>query len=315
MFSASACGKVILFGEHAVVYGRPAIAVPVSGVRARADVAAAPAGAGVRIVAADLGRAVALAEADADDALALIVRQTLRRLSCRLDSDLTITVRSELPMARGLGSGAAVSAAIVRALAAWAGRPLDAETVSALVFEAERIYHGTPGGVDNTVIAYEQPVYFVKGRPPQVIAVGRPLTLLVGDTGIASSTRQAVEEVRRAWQAAPQRYEALFDQCGRIADAGRQALEAGDRPRLGALMVENQTALREIGVSSPELERLIEAALGAGALGAKLCGAGRGGNMIALVQEEMAGAVEAALRRAGAAGVITTRVAERTGQP
>ncbi len=307
MAHASACGKVVLFGEHAVVYGRPAVAVPLSQTRAHADVVAAPRGAGLRVIATDLGREVRVTQEMAGDPLAMIVLLALRRLEVAC-CDKTITVHSELPAARGLGSGAAVSVAIARALAAYVGRAFSPQALADLAFETEKVYHGSPSGMDNTVIAFEQPIYFIKGQPAVPLSPGAPITLIVADTGVVSSTREAVAGVRRAWEAEHGRYEAWFDACGRIATAGRVALEAGDRARLGALMDENQTVLEQIGVSSPELERLIGAARAAGARGAKLCGAGRGGNMIALVEPATVAAVAESVRRAGAAGVIVATI-------
>ncbi|MDH7487667.1 MAG: mevalonate kinase [Anaerolineae bacterium] len=305
---ASASGKVILFGEHAVVYGRPAIAVPVAELRAWATVDDAPPGAGCTVVAIDLKRRFSLADAPPDDPLALIVRLTLAGLGLVAEPDWTITLRSDIPIASGLGSGAAVSTAIVRALAQHAGRSLPPDAVSALVYETERLHHGTPSGIDNTVVAYEQPVYFVRGQPPQPCRVGGEFWLAIADTGVASPTKLAVEDVRRAWQADPARYEALFDEMGRIAERARQAIETGRLDALGPLMDENQRLLSAIGVSSPLLERLCAAARQAGAGGAKLSGAGHGGNLIALVTPQTAEKVAAALRAAGAVRVVISQV-------
>ena len=305
---AFASGKVILFGEHAVVYGRPAIAVPVSGVRAEAVVEDASPGQGITIEALDLGRRFSLDEAPADDPLRRIVEVTLRHLKVTHLPDLTITLRSTIPIARGLGSGAAVSTAIVRALMRHFGAEPEPQVVSSLVFEVEKIYHGTPSGIDNTVIAFEKPVFFVKGQPIQVIGVGRPFTLLIADTGIPSPTREVVLDVRRAWEEDPVRYERLFDEVGRVATEGRRAIERGSVKEMGRLMNRNHRLLVEMGVSCPELDLLVEAARRAGALGAKLSGAGRGGNMVALVEDETADVVERALREAGATSVLSTRV-------
>ncbi len=310
MTTACASGKIILFGEHAVVYGRPAIAVPVTQVRARATVEDAAEGWGIIIVARDLGRTYPLNQSPPDDPLRRIVILTLERLGVGLDHDLTITISSTIPIARGLGSGAAVSTAIARALSKHFGQKLSPRAVSDLVYEVEKIHHGTPSGIDNTVIAYDAPVYFVKGKTCEVFQVKRPFIVVIGDTGVPSPTKVAVAEVRRAWEREPSRYDRLFDQVGEVVVRARRAIEEGRIEEMGHLMDENQRLLREIGVSSPELEHLIEAAREAGALGAKLSGAGRGGNMIALVTEETKGAVVKALREAGAKGVIVTEVRE-----
>jgi mevalonate kinase len=304
---SSAPGKVILFGEHAVVYGQPAIAVPVTQVRATAAVEPVPSGRGLTLVAPDLGKNFSLATAPQDEPLAAAARLTLNCLSVP-EPDATLTVSSTIPVASGLGSGAAVSTALVRALAGFLGHRLETAQVSALVFEVEKIHHGTPSGIDNTVVAYEQPVYFVRGQPVARLASGAPFTILIGDTGIRSPTRQVVERVRRAWERSPARYDALFDQIGDIVDEARQAMEAGRVDALGPLMDDNHELLIELGVSSSTLNELVEAARFAGAMGAKLSGAGRGGNMVALVEDDWVEDVTEALREAGAVRVIRTRV-------
>jgi mevalonate kinase len=341
-------GKVILFGEHAVVYGRPALAVPVTQVWAEATIEPAAAGAGVTIHAADLGEELALRAAPADHPLAAAVRLALAHLNTAgaglvtvpPEPDWRITVRSTIPIASGMGSGAAVSAAVVRAVAEAAngksqmpgttghavanlqicksanGERATRNTqyaippapLSALIYEVERLHHGTPSGVDNTVIAFGQPVYFVRGRPPEPFAIGRPFTLAIADTGIRSPTRIAVGDVRRAWERESARFEALFDRIAVIVEAARTAIAAGRPGQLGPLMDENHTLLQAIGVSCPELDALVAVARAAGALGAKLSGAGRGGNLIALVTAETAPRVAEALRAAGAVRLIVTRV-------
>jgi mevalonate kinase len=308
MTTGYAPGKVILFGEHAVVYGRPAIAVPVTQVQAQATVTAAPHVTGITLIAQDLGTSYALADAPADDPLRAIVESTLGYLGLRSPPALILTVQSSIPIARGLGSGAAISTAIVRALARHFDRPIGAAEVSALVYQVEKLHHGTPSGIDNSVIAFQQPVFFTRGQPLEFLRIKVPFTLAIADTGVASPTKITVGEVRRAWQARPEWYESLFDQIGDIVRNARRAIESGDIAAIGPLMNANHELLQTIDVSSPELDRLVETARGAGALGAKLCGAGRGGNMVALVSEDTAPQVQNALCDAGAQGVIITRV-------
>jgi mevalonate kinase len=306
--SASAPGKVILFGEHAVVYGRPAIAVPVAQVQATVTIT--PSTAGFRIEAADLGRACWLEEAERNDPLAQAVRVTLGRLRAAAP-DVTLTVRSTIPIASGMGSGAAVSVAIIRALAEHLGTQLPDEVVSSLAYQIEEIHHGTPSGIDNTVVTYCRPVYFVRGQPIQTFRIHTPFRLLIADTGIASPTKTTVAEVRRNWERRPANYEALFDRIGDLADAARIAIQTGEVGQLGPLMNRNQVLLRELGVSCEQLDTLSRAALAAGGEGAKLSGAGRGGNLIVLVRPETESAVSQALRHAGAVGVIPTWVGDR----
>ncbi len=203
-----AVGKVILCGEHAVVYGRPALAVPVTQVSAEAVVEPGASGAGLVLCAADLGEEVRLSAAESEHPLAVAARLALTHLGLA-EPDWRVTIRSTIPVASGLGSGAAVSAALIRGLAAGAGRILPPEDVSALAYEVEKLHHGTPSGIDNTVIAYEQPVYFVRGRPPEPFAIGSPFRLAIADSGIRSPARVAVGDVRRAWEQAPARCEVV----------------------------------------------------------------------------------------------------------
>lgn len=308
MALAHAPGKVILLGEHAVVYGRPAIAVPVTEVQAEAFIEPGEAGQGTVIAAPDLGRRVVLREVGDDDPLARIVRLTLAAMKRERDPDLTITVTSTVPIARGMGSGAAVSTAIVRALAQYFEHWLTSRAVSDLVYQTEILYHGTPSGIDNTVIAFGKPIYFVKDEGWEVFWAGTPFLLTIADTGITSSTREVVGDLRRRYEADPARHNPLFDRVGEIVVAARSAIEQGHWETLGRLMDENHALLQQLGVSCPELDCLVATAKEAGALGAKLSGAGWGGNMIALVTEETRGRVDMLLRLAGAAQVIVSEV-------
>jgi mevalonate kinase len=281
-------------------------------VRAEATLQRTKTAAGFRLVALDLQRDYRLQEAGPDDALAKIVQLTLDYLGQPVPQDVVLQVTSTIPLGRGLGSGAAISTAIVRVLGQFFEQPLSPPDISKLVYEVEKLYHGTPSGIDNTVVAFEQPVYFVKGGPLRRIGVGQPFTLVIGDTGVTASTREVVGDLRRRWQADPEHYEGYFDEIGIIVQQARVMIERGcsDISKLGKLMNENQELLAAIGVSAPSLDRLVESARRAGAVGAKLSGAGWGGNMIALVpsQPEVITSVSQALTEAGAVGVIVTEV-------
>jgi mevalonate kinase len=310
--TATAPGKIILFGEHAVVYGQPAIAAPVSQVRATAVIQNNPTR-GIRLIAPDLGSNILLHDADSDDAVAAVIYQFQTAAELKTLPDLTITVSSQIPIASGLGSGAAITAAVIRALATHLGLAdlLSDEWVSEQTYEVEKIHHGTPSGIDNTVVAYERPVYFVRQQPRNRIepfAVAQPLRLLVADTGIRSSTKDVVGDVCRKWQNDLSTFNAIFSGCGHIANIARLAIEQGDIIQVGKLMTENHALLQKMTVSEPTLDELVEVALKAGALGAKLSGAGRGGNMIALVDEERETAVATALLSKGAKNVLTTTI-------
>ncbi len=300
---ASASAKVILVGEHSVVYGEPAIAVPLPALRAEAALLPGEEE-GLRLVAADLRRSFLLRHAAEEDPLALAVRLALRACGLREPPSARLVIRSAIPIAAGLGSGAAVSIAILRAVTAACGAPLPPERLNALAYEVEKRYHGTPSGIDNTVITWEAPVWFVRGHTPQRLTPPRAPKLLIADGGPAPATRVMVEGVRQRFEAAPRRYEALFARMGAIAFEARAALETGNLAALGWLLDENHRLLQAIGVSTPRLDRLVEAARAAGALGAKLTGAGGGGNVIALVDEAGREAVRRALLAAGAERVL-----------
>lgn len=304
---ATAPGKIILFGEHAVVYGRPAVAAPVTEVRAQAIVEDSPQ-AGVRLVAPDIGRDYWLSEAGPQDPFARSIWVVMEAAAISELPDLRITIHSTIPIASGLGSGAAMAAAVIRALVQHLGlRQLAIdERISDLTYQVEKLLHGTPSGIDNTVVAYEKSVYFVREEPHnriETLVAAKPLHILVADTGVASATKSVVGDVRRQWLAEPERFERIFDGCGRIARLARRAIERGAIPELGQLMIDNHTLLREMTVSSVELDNLVKVAASAGALGAKLSGAGRGGNMIALVTQVTEESVRQALLSAGATSV------------
>ena len=308
--TASAPGKAILFGEHAVVYGRPAIAVPVTQVQAKATVLADPLGppGRVRIDAPDISLHSELEALPETHPFRMLFRMLLEKLGISHLPALKLIIRSTIPVAAGLGSGAAVSVAMLRALSAFVGHPLKDDQVCDLAFQVEKSYHGTPSGIDNTVISYARPIYFVKGRPFELLQVSQPLTLVIADSGISSPTSAAVGGVRARWQADPVAYEALFDRVAAIGEAARSVLAAGAPEQLGPLMNENHALLQAMGVSCLELDTLVQAAKGAGAWGAKLSGGGQGGNMIALVAPQLAEPVAQALREAGARRTIVTTV-------
>ncbi len=303
-----AVGKIILFGEHAVVYGQPALAAPVGAVSARATLRAAQ---GEWIDVRTFGRRYRLAQAHERDPLALALKLAVEHCGRRLQ-DLELTLESTIPVAAGLGSGAAVATATVRAVADYFDVALSPESIAALTFESEKLLHGKPSGIDNTVIAFERPIVFVKGQTPEALTPARSFQLVIADSGVASPTRLTVGDVAAAHAREPERYERLFTEVGELVRAARAIIERGDPKDLGPLMDENQRLLETMGVSADVNERLCEAARGAGALGAKLSGGGRGGNSIALVTDDTAAQVAAALRAAGATHVIVTKIGSQT---
>lgn len=340
MTAASAPGKIILFGEHAVVYGRPALAVPVMQVHADAridfvaekrrdetdsttnsvansrmemDSSGGNWADAVLVDAPDIGLFSPLSQLLTEQPphpLAAVISSVFQLLGVLRPPALKITITSTIPVASGLGSGAAVSVATIRALSSALGRPLSDAQVNELAYEIEKLHHGTPSGIDNTVITYAKPVYFVRGETIQTFRAGFPFTVVIADTGIAAPTKESVGDLRKFWQADQSRWEMVFDRVAEIVQAARKAIESGKWKELGPLMDANHALLQEMTVSCPELDRLVLAAKTAGALGAKLSGGGRGGNMIALVNVSDAESVASALKAAGARNTIITTIQE-----
>jgi len=297
---ASACGKVILFGEHAVVHGRPAIAVPVSGLRIYAEITD---GKGT-IYNQPLGRTMTLDQRE--EPLVKAAWMALDRVGTN-DTSFDIHLSGDIPISSGLGSGPAVVVAIMRAIGMRFSHDFKASDLAAMSFETEKIFHGNPSGIDNTVVSYEQPVYFIKGKPITMLKVGKPFTIVIGDTGVPkASTKELVEGVAARMRREPAKYNAMMDEMAGIANKAKRIIESGDPSDLGALMDCNHELLRDIGVSHPMLEKLVKAAKDGGALGAKLVGAGGGGNMIALAKD--AERVKMALLKAGAKQAFITSV-------
>jgi mevalonate kinase len=301
----SACAKIILCGEHSVVYGRPAIALPLPNLRAFASVT--PRERSIRIEAPDINAGFMLYDKP-DHPLARVVSLTLDHLQPTERATFTLSIRSDIPVISHLGSGAAVSVACARAIATYFGSYMMPHTASELAYEVEKIYHGTPSGIDNTVIAYEQPVWFVRGAQPTLLegaSATDMLNLVIGDTGIATPTRIPVSEVRHGWEKDPPRFEALFDEITSVVVESREALAAQNWPRLGGLMNRNHELLQSLGVSCAELDELCDAARAAGALGAKMSGGGQGGNIIALARDAIhAAEVRTTIMQAGARRVL-----------
>jgi mevalonate kinase len=185
-----------------------------------------------------------------------------------------------------MGSSAATSTAVCRALSGYLGVDLAANEISELVFDAEKVVHGTPSGIDNTVVAYEMPVYFVKGKKPKTFEPGKKFFLVIGDTGIEASTKKTVSNVRKNWKKEPGLMNRYFDEIERITNKGKSAIEEGNAELVGEIMDENHDLLNSIGVGHKKLDELVDISKEAGALGAKLTGGGGGGNMVALAENK-----------------------------
>ena len=306
MIETSAAAKIILFGEHAVVHGQPAIAIPFATLRARVSVVQGKDRFELRSAAGDLLVSLESPQ-DSDPQLLALLRVILQQLE--LDAPaVTLSLNSDIPPASGLGSGAAISAALTRALARVTNLPLQNERLNEIVYETEKLFHGTPSGIDNSVVVHEKALCFTRGQVPRPVQVASPLRLLVADSGQRCATHVPVSAVRERLRQEPGPTGAILEEIGQIVRQAFAALAGGEPDAIGPLMNSNHALLRELDVSSQQLDRLVEAAREAGASGAKLSGAGRGGNMIALVNEVAEASVAQALVAAGAMRVLATTV-------
>lgn len=270
---AQASGKVILLGEHVVVHGHPAI------------VAALDRGVGVTVsprAGAEPGSVAA-----PDERLMGAFALAARLLGIDATS-FTVAIDGDLPIGMGLGSSAALAVALLRALAASTEISLDDARLGAAAHEIERLFHGTPSGVDSTAAAFGGVRWFVAGSPPrhEPLALPAPLPLLVVLSRTPHTTLTTVGGLRERAAARPEVYQPVFAAVGALVTSARDALERDDRARLGALMTMNHGLLRACGVSTAELDAIVDDALAVGALGAKLTGAGGGGAVIALPEGE-----------------------------
>ncbi len=271
-------GKVILLGEHSVVYGYPALAGPLSyGVTAR----------GVKAKKPQLALPGTLNRAQR----ALLTRAFQRAAGLCGNPGVKVSLESELPLSMGLGSSAALSVACVRLLLKAAGQKDTPREVARVALEMEREFHGTPSGVDHTTSA-EQQLILYKRLPDQsagrlrALKSPRPLKVLVALAGERSPTKKTVAALRERQARWPARYQRLFQQIGTVATEGAKAVEAGDLEALGDAMNVNQGLLSALGLSSPPLESMVYRLRAMGALGAKLTGAGGdGGAVIGLFLE------------------------------
>jgi len=308
-FTATAPGKIILFGEHAVVYGEPAIAAPVQSLEARVivnpDITGSPGE--VQIEAQDIGLAAELNQLEPDHPLRAAIAAVVSEEKFKDLPACQIQITSTIPISSGLGSSAAISAALIRAFSAFLGQRMTNEQVSQAAFEVEKIHHGTPSGIDNSVVAFQQPIYYQKGVPLEFLSISSPFSILIADSGSPGDTRKAVMAVKEGWVKDPDKYQGLFSEIGSISARAREAISRGEINQLGPLMDRNHKLLQELGVSTPKLDHLAQTAREAGALGAKLSGGGLGGHLIALVNDQVETPWERLLE-AGAASVFLSAI-------
>lgn len=298
---SSACGKVILLGEHAVVYGRPALALPIP---LAVEAVAKEGGDGINLVIPRWGLEQKV-RASSAQGLQGILYEVLEKLHLA-NENMTIEVIPHVPRAMGLGGSSALAVAIIRALDDTYRLNLKSQTINELAFECEKAAHGTPSGIDNTIATYGAPLLYRREMTDddelgnarfEELRLSEAVPLVIGITGKESLTANTVARVRKAWETHQKRYDGIFDQIAALTNAGVDALRDAHFQELGELMNLCQGYLNALQLSTPELEELVHIARANGAVGAKLTGGGGGGSMVALCpdeQDKVANAMQAA---------------------
>lgn len=316
---ASAPAKVILFGEHFVVYGEPAIVLAIdrrayAKAELRDDKQLYLRSVNLNLAGYFEDGIFKIEQGDAKEAklkfepLKLAVEKVLEIYGENLG--LSIEVNSTVPVAAGLGSSAAVAAAVTAAVSALLNVKMSKEDVFRISYEAEKIVHGTPSGVDPAISTFGGTLLFQMDTGFKPLEVETDVPLVIGDTGIERSTRVQVAKVRNVKDKYPRIVEPMMRAAREIVLRAIDALKEDDLETLGDLMNINHALLYGLGVSDESLERLINAARKAGALGAKLTGAGGGGCMIALAENENLEQVLEAIQRAGGRPFIARKTDE-----
>ena len=294
--SHRACGKTILLGEHWVVYGTTALAVPIESIETVVDVL--PGQTGFHLDVSAVHRATA----------ERVYSTALEGLQIAdMAADWAVHVQSSIPVGEGMGSSAAFGCALIQALAKATHQRLSFESLWERVLELETVVHGAPSGLDHTVITHGAPIAFYGPQKYDVLHWPTDCSLLLASSGQPGSTRQAVENVAQWRKDNLDHFEQLQRTMSDVIEVGVDSFQRGELQALGQAMNESHTALQTLGVSLPILDRLVQCALDAGAWGAKLTGAGLGGAVLALVPKPCITQVTEAFQRAGAARVISVR--------
>lgn len=319
--SARAGGKVILLGEHAVVYGVPAIAAGIAlGATARAR--ALPGGAdsalelggntfrpgGETDVARAFGALLAAGDAgDPGDAGERDAASSVASAAQRNSAAVHVHAHSDLPAGGGLGSSAALGVAIARAVEQLGRGVADPDRTLRRARAWEEVFHGTPSGIDTAAALHGGCFRFSRAHGVHPIVPAQPIWLCIGWTGAGASTKAMVDSVAQLAARKPELVTRSMDGVRAVVQNGELCIEGGDLPALGKLMDMNQMLLAGLMLSTEVIETLCAAARRAGALGAKLTGAGGGGSVIALLSSEAAAApVLAAWKAEGFGGFATS---------
>ncbi|MBO0444810.1 mevalonate kinase [Enterococcus sp. AZ170] len=292
-----ASGKIILMGEHSVVYGEPAIAFPFQETYISTKVE--PDSTMIlecHYFSGELSQVPSQLKSVSE-----VIDQTLIALHHE-EATLKITITSTIPAERGMGSSAAVAVSIVRALFDYFDIPCTSESLLPLVNRAEKIAHGNPSGIDAAATTGDEPLFFIKSHPLESFPMNvSNAFLIVADTGIKGQTRAAVRDVAHLFELDKKRISQHITTLGHLTKSAKHAILADEVDTLGNVMNQAQEHLSALTVSNEQLDHLVSTARANGALGAKLTGGGRGGCMIALAgSKKQAENIAVALESAGA---------------
>jgi len=290
-------GKVILFNEHFVVYGIPAIASAI-GAKTTA-VVQRRAGSGVELNDERPETKGYKAEKLAQQKESLDRMLKFMNLDTKNNS-FSITLAGDLIAASGIGASAASCAAIARAFSQELGLNYSDDRVNEVAYEGEKGYHGTPSGIDNTAATFGGLIWYKREGASHLMEhmrLKRPVEIVMGNTGLVADTKMVVGGVKERREKQREKYGRIFKNAEQLAHDARKQLEAFNLEKVGGYMDENHALLQQIEVSCPELDALVDLARDNGALGAKMTGTGRGGYMVALtpgrdLQERVAKAIE-----------------------
>jgi len=290
-------GKVILFNEHFVVYGVPAIASAIgSKTTARVE---RQRGSGVELRDDRPETPGYKAEKLAQQKESLDRMLTFMQID-RTRNHFNITLAGDLIAASGVGASAASCAAIARAFSDEFGLLLTDKHINEIAYEGEKGYHGTPSGIDNTAATYGGLIWYKREADSQHMErmkLKRPVEIVMGNTGITADTRSVVAGVKERRDQEPEKYARIFDEAAQLVKDAQNQLEAYNLNRVGVIMNRNHELLQQVGVSCNELDVLVDLARDNGAFGAKMTGTGQGGYMLALtpgldLQERVAAEIE-----------------------
>lgn len=300
--------KAIVLGEHAVLYGAPAVVIPVHGIGVTATIEPRPDAADGDDVVLDTAFYRGPIAA-APSALAPVVAAWQRACDAvgAMPQQVVVSIDGEIPISRGLGSSAAVAAALSDAVAAYAGTAFSDAQRFAIVQAAETVAHGVASGIDARAVMADAAFRFSDGSADDLVPA-HTLHFVIADTGVPASTATAVASVRTRRDEHPAATNALLDTLATLADGAARHLVAADVTALGDAMNSAHDALRALGVSTDALDALVAAARASGAAGAKLTGGGNGGCVLVLAHDADTFAIREALLAAGAARTWTTVV-------